>query len=619
MELRVLGPVEVLDDQGLHIELPGVKAQTVLASLLLANGQTVSDTHLSDMLWAWDPPTTMTAQIYTYVSRLRKRLGPHVELVRRPRGYQLVMHEAKLDLTTFERLARRGRDALTRGNLAQAADDLRAAVSRYRGTVLGNVTEFLADAERPRLEELRLAAQEDLVEVELALGRHQRLVPELTALATEHPTRERLRAQLMTALYRCDRQSDALAVFHAGRRILAEELGIDPGATLTGVHQAVLEGTLGLPAAGPAPSGPVRLGLPAAGRPAPAMLPPDVADFTGRRAELAQLERLVASDAAGAGPRRALITGMAGVGKSALAVHRAHGLRDHFPDGQLYADLTDQDGTSRSPETVLTSFLHALGVESADPDRGLLELIRLYRTHCAGARLLVVLDNAVSNAQIAPLLPNGPESAVIVTSRRHLLAASGRDTLALPVFDDGESMALLAALVGPERVAADPLSARAIVDSCAGLPLAVRIAGVRLAARPHWPLSRLAGRLADQSTRLDELSFGELRVRETIRRSLREVSLRGRQVLSRLAPFGTGVFPAEAAAWELGLPQATAEQVLEELVDIRLLETAGAGGSERGGYRLHELVVLLVSAPGAGGVPSQRGAPRSRTPQLLAG
>ncbi|MEV0536483.1 BTAD domain-containing putative transcriptional regulator [Kitasatospora sp. NPDC050463] len=618
MELRVLGPVEVLDDRGIHIELPGVKAQTVLASLLLANGQTVSDTHLSDMLWAWDPPTTMTAQIYTYVSRLRKRLGPHIELIRRPRGYQLISHGAELDLTTFERLARRGRDALTRGNLTQAAEDLRAGVSRYRGTVLGNVTEFLADAERPRLEELRLAAQEDLVEVELALGRHQRLVPELTALTTEHPTRERLRAHLMTALYRCDRQSDALSVFHAGRRILAEELGIDPGATLTGVHQAVLEGTLGLPDAGPTPAGPVRLGSTAA-RPVPAMLPPDVADFTGRRAELAQLERLVDSDGVGAGPRRALITGMAGVGKSALAVHRAHGLRDRFPDGQLYADLTDHDGSSRSPETVLTSFLHALGVEFATPKQDLLELIRLYRTHCAGARLLVVLDNAVSNAQIAPLLPNGPESAVIVTSRRHLLAASGRDTLALPVFDDLESMELLAALVGPERVAADVPSARAIVDSCAGLPLAVRIAGVRLAARPHWPLARLAGRLADQSTRLDELSFGELRVRETIRRSLREVSLRGRQVLSGLANFGTGVFPAEAAAWALGLPQATAEQLLEELVDIRLLETAGAGGSDRGGYRLHELVVLLVSAPGAGGVPSQRGALRTRVPQLLAG
>ncbi|MGW4895812.1 BTAD domain-containing putative transcriptional regulator [Kitasatospora sp. NPDC004240] len=616
MELRVLGPVEVLDDRGLHIELPGVKAQTVLAGLLLANGQTVSDTHLSDMLWAWDPPTTMTAQIYTYVSRLRKRLGPHIELIRRPRGYQLLTHNAELDLTTFERLTRRGRDAQARGNLSQAADDLRAGVSRYRGTVLGNVTEFLADAERPRLEELRLAAQEDLVEVELALGRHQRLVPELTALTTEHPTRERLRAQLMTALYRCDRQSDALAVFHAGRRILAEELGIDPGATLTTVHQAVLEGTLGLPAAGPAPA--VRLGPSAAARPVPAMLPPDVADFTGRRAELAQLERLVAADAAGAGPRRALITGMAGVGKSALAVHRAHSLRDRFPDGQLYADLTDRDGTARSPETVLTSFLHALGVESATPDQGLLELIRLYRTHCAGARLLVVLDNAVSNAQIAPLLPNGPESAVIVTSCRHLLAASGRDTLALPVFDDGESMELLAALVGPERIAADLPSARAIVDSCAGLPLAVRIAGVRLAARPHWPLSRLAGRLADQGTRLDELSFGELRVRETIRRSLREVSLRGRQVLPRLAPFGTGAFPAEAAAWALGLPQATAEQVLEELVDIRLLEPAGAGGSGPGDYRLHELV-LLVSAPGTGGVPSRHGVPRPRTPQLLSG
>lgn len=244
MELRVLGPVEVVDAHGEPIELPGIKAQTVLATLALADGQAVSDTRLSSMLWSWYPPSTMTAQIYTHVSRLRKRLGPDVQLIRRPRGYQLRAECAELDLHAFERSARAGRAALARRHYREASDRLGSALARYRGTVLGNVTEYLAQAEQPRLEELRLAALEDRIEAELALGRHHGLVPELTALLSDHPLRERFRAQLMTALYRCDRQSDALALFQTGRRLLAEELGIDPGATLVAVHQAVLEGRL---------------------------------------------------------------------------------------------------------------------------------------------------------------------------------------------------------------------------------------------------------------------------------------------------------------------------------------------------------------------------------------
>lgn len=606
MELRVLGPVEARDHQGKLIALPGAKVHTVLAALILAEGHAVSDDHLSSMLWAWNPPATMSAQIYTYVSRLRKRLGPDVELIRRSRGYQLRTDHVTLDLAEFERSASSGRTALAQGRYAHAAKDLRAALDLVRGPALSNVTEFLADSERPRLEELRLAVVEDWIEAELALGRHRRLVPDLTSLTAEHPMRERLRAQLMTALYHCDRQVDALAVFQAGRRILAEELGIDPGETLVGVHQAVLEGRL--PRVAPAPAE-------ASTRPSrPAMLPPDVCDFTGQHAELERI-RLRLESGTGAATRQAFVTGMAGVGKSALALHAAHRLRDLFPDGQLYAALRGTDGAARRPAEILTSFLRALGVDPAGREDSLDELVRLYRTHSVGRRILTVLDDAADQEQLAPLLPSSPEAAVLVTSRRHLPGASGRDTTVLVPLPDDAATRLLATVAGPERIAAEPGAAQQIVRACAGLPLALRIAAVRLAARPHWPVARLAARLADPATRLDELNYGELDVRAAVSRSLYEVSGRCRQALPALAVFGTGGFVAEDAAQELKTSRAQAEQTLEQLVDARLLEPVETGPG-RAAYRLHELVLLAVPALSVASLKHTapwRGLPRALT------
>ncbi|MFD4540074.1 BTAD domain-containing putative transcriptional regulator [Streptomyces bauhiniae] len=588
MELRVLGQVEARDDEGRVIALPGTKVHTVLATLILADGHAVSDDHLSTMLWAWDPPATMSAQLYTYVSRLRKRLGPAVELTRRSRGYQLNAHQVTLDLTEFERFARNGRAALTQGRHDQAARELRAALDLVRGPALSNVTEFLADAERPRLEEMRLAAVEDWIEAELALGRHHRLVPDLTGLLAEHPMRERLRAQLMIALYRCDRQVDALAVFRSGRRILADELGIDPGETLASVHQAVLEATL--PRVMPAR-------VEAAPRASvPAMLPAELPDFTGRRAELDWL-RARLEPGAGDRTRQAFVTGMAGVGKSALALRAAHALRDRFPDGTLYADLARPDGEPRDPAEILRSFLRALAVGTGAGEDTLDELVRLYRTHSAGRRILVVLDNAAGHGQLSALLPTGSEAAVLVTGRRHPQGASGRDTVVLAPFGEEEATRLLAAVAGPERIDAEADAAREIVRACAGLPLAVRIAAVRLAARPNWPVARLAARLTDPRSRLDELTYGCLDVRESVQHSLREVSTRSREALPALALFGTREFVTEAAAQRLRTSEISAEQTLEELVDARLLEPVETGRTGRPAYRLHALVLLTARPP----------------------
>ena len=239
MEFRILGPVEAQHD-GRQLTMYGAKQRTVLTALLLAGDLVVYDAQLGDYLWGQNAPTTMNAQIYTYVSRLRKVLGPHARITRHSPGYLMRIGPAWFDLREFTEQAQRGRVALAEGRFAEAADTLAAALSLWRGPALANVSTHLAELVRPQLEEARIAALTDRIDADLALGRHAALVPELTHLVRQYPLQERFRAQLMTAFYRCDRQADALAVYEQGRRMLAGELGVDPGALLNGTLQAIL-------------------------------------------------------------------------------------------------------------------------------------------------------------------------------------------------------------------------------------------------------------------------------------------------------------------------------------------------------------------------------------------
>lgn len=245
MEFGILGPLRVCTD-GREIPIPGRKQRTLLAALLLARGGVLSDERLTALLWGQRPPATVSAQLYTYVSRLRQRLGTGVELVREPAGYRLGTGDAVFDAAEFHRLSRSGHTALREGRPDVAAHLLRACLGLWRGPSLGGVTDQLREAETPQLDEARMTALESRLEAELALGEHRQLVAELTGLVARHPLRERLRAQWMTALYRCERQAEALAVYHEGRRLLAEELGVDPGPALTATHHAVLSGGLAL-------------------------------------------------------------------------------------------------------------------------------------------------------------------------------------------------------------------------------------------------------------------------------------------------------------------------------------------------------------------------------------
>lgn len=615
MDFRLLGPVEARQGER-RVSMSGAKVHTVLAALLLARGKIVTDDRLSALLWGWDPPATMSAQIYTYISRLRKLLGSEVELVRRPPGYLILTHDARLDTAEFERLGRLGRTALAERRHQDAHDLLSGALDLWRGPALANVTSFLADAELPQLEEARTAMLEHRIEADLALSRHQQLVPELIGLMAEFPLRERLRAQLMTALYRCGRQADALHVYRQGRRTLAEELGVDPGADLNAAYQAVLNSTLDLPrptasaaASAPHANTPQNPG----GRPftvpqarasqvaPPAMLPADIADFTGREQELAVLLKQLAPPPAGRRPafrpQRMLITGMAGVGKTALAVHAAHASVQHFPDGQLYANLCHADGTPKDPAEILVRLLRGLGepVAALDgPPADLDELVRLYRTRTAGKRLLILLDNAAGDLQLDPLLPGSASAAVLVTGRTRLCAVSGSHTTACAPMDQGESLALLAAVAGVRRIAVEHEAAAAIVASCGGLPLALRVAGARLASRPYWSATRLADRLAKEDTRLHELRFGDLDVRQSVLSSMRGFSAREHELLAELTALGRGPFPAVTAGRLFGIPEQAAEDFLERLTDVSLLEMAGVGATGLPQYRFHEVVLMFA-------------------------
>ncbi|MEV7438354.1 AfsR/SARP family transcriptional regulator [Streptomyces griseoviridis] len=601
MEFQLLGPVEARDGAR-RIAVSGTMMRTVLAALLLARGRVVSDGRLSELLWGWDPPATWNAQIYTYMSRLRKLLGPKVDLVRRQPGYQLVADAARVDVVEFGRLERLGRRAMEERRLTQAAETLRQALDLWQGPALANVTPYLAEAELPQLEEARMNALEHRIEADLALGRHGQLTSELTRLVGEFPVRERLRAQLMAALYRCGRQAEALRAYHEGREVLAEELGVDPGPDLTAAYQSLLSRELDtLPQ--PAPS--LTSAVPTLSAP-PVMIPPLPTDFTGREREFDVLcRRLTPTEANGRAafqPRRLLISGMPGVGKTALAVRVAHAVADQFPDGLLYARLRADDGTVADCGKVLVTLLRALGETSenvlapnGEPARTE-ELVHRYRTRTAGRKLLILLDDAANELQLDPLLLATADSAVLVTSRNRLSAVPGSWTVALDPMETGESLDLLSMIAGGDRISAEPEAAHAVVEACGKLPLALRAAAARLAARPHWPMTRLARRLADPASRIEELRVSTLDVRQILSAALRQRPLSERELICRLAVCAAGEFTAMAAAVLLRLPENTAEEFLERLVEASLLEAHGLDATGTPCYCFHPLLRLTAAS-----------------------
>lgn len=568
MELRVLGTVEAVTGDRL-LSLRGTKPRTLIATLALSHGETVPDTRLSAMLWGTRPPATASSQLYTYMSRLRKLLDPDVEIVRKPPGYLLDLGATALDYADFTHLTEQGQELLAAGEHEAAANRLDLALARWHGRALGGVTTFLAEAEGPRLNDARLAALEARVAAELALGRHHTVIPELTALVAEHPLRERLRAQLMIALSRDNRQAEALAVYDAGRRRLADELGIAPGALLSETFRTILRGA----------QPQTTRSAPARSHSPPATLPPDVSDFTGR-------ERLLT--ALTSSTDRVIITGMAGVGKTALAVRAAHEIADSFPDGQLFVDLGGAEDRPRDPAEVLGWFLRMLGTPDVPPTID--ERTQLYRTRLTGQRVLIVLDNAGSGTQLAPLLPTATTCRVIATARRHPTVLAGATTVELDVLPPSDSLAMLTAIVGRDRVRSEPDAARQLSELVGHLPVALRVAGARLAAWQGRPLSHLVRRLTSAPSILDELVVAELDVRARLAHSCRglgEVQLAALQRLSHLA---SADIPLWAAARSLAMSPAAAETLLDDLVEARLVQLGHPDPNGQPRFRIHPLI-----------------------------
>jgi DNA-binding SARP family transcriptional activator/tetratricopeptide (TPR) repeat protein len=528
----LLGPVDVLADDGTPQPVRGLRRKAVLAALALRAGQVVSTERLAHVVWGDGAPATAANALQSHVSYLRGRLGSKDAIVTRPPGYLLALGDDATDVQVAERMLRESADA---ADPAGGVVMLRAALALWRGRPLADLAGVTwLEEESGRLDLLRAHVKRALAEAMLAAGQHVQLVPELAVLAAEDPLDERVCAQLMLALYRSGRQADALAAYHRLRHTLSEELGIDPGQPLRALETAILrqDPALDTPAAAASPAAlAARLILAV-----PAQLPPAVPGFAGRGLELASLDALLpesaqhgqgqhgqrqhgqgqaSSTAQGQAVVISAVSGTAGVGKTALALYWAHRVAGWFPDGQLYVNLRgfDPGGAALEPTEAVRGFLEALGVPAARIPADLPARTGLYRSLLAGKRMLVLLDNAREAEQVRPLLPGTLGCLAIVTSRNQLaglVAADGAHPLRLDLLPAVDARDLLARRLGPHRVAAEPDAVDDIISRCARLPLALTVAAARAAANPSFPLAAIAAELRQATSAFDPLDGGDI-------------------------------------------------------------------------------------------------------------
>ncbi|WP_253855550.1 AfsR/SARP family transcriptional regulator [Prauserella alba] len=565
--------------------------RTVLASLLLAHGRVVSDSRLMGNLWDDQLPTTTQAQIQTYASRLRGLLGTAVSIERQPPGYRLRFtsdSQTQFDLVEFEQLSRQGREALADGRHQDASNLLRAALTKWNGQALAGVTPHLATVEQPGLEESRLLTVEKCIDAELALGKHEALIAELTALVAAEPTRERPAMQLMTGLHRCGRTADALAVYRSFRNNLIDSLGIDPSVDMQRLHQSILTSEPTIPTTAPATVPTPRL------PPSTRSLQHEPSDFVGRDDELTTTYHVLADSAAQDGPATmCVVNGPSGVGKTTLALRTGRLLRNRFPDHQLLLQLGGKTTNPPTPVDALGTALNALGLSARQQPDTLDGRIAAYRSILAEARSLVVLDDAANEQQVRALDPGSAGCGVLVTSRFALATLEGTTRLPLDTFSPDESVELLAKIAGSARVTADRDAALRITQLCGHLPVAVRICGAILAARAHWSLAQLADRLADPERRLDELRIGDLDIRSFLAPAHDRLPDHVGDALDVLATLGTRPFTCATAAGLLNRSVSATLDVIDELIAAHLLTVHHAAP---GHYRIPELVVALAAS-----------------------
>jgi DNA-binding SARP family transcriptional activator/DNA-binding XRE family transcriptional regulator len=578
LRILVLGPLAVTV-AGAAVEVGSARARAVLGLLALTPNAPVGRDALIEIGWGGATPANAGDLLQTHISRLRRRLAPPNQpepaalLVATAGGYQLTATADDLDLLAFRAAVAAGRRAHAAGDLAGAADAYRRAADLWRAEPLAGEPAFdLHPAVRGLVREWQAAVLEHADTADV-LGRHAEVLPALERFTAAEPLHEAAHARLMLALAGTGQQAAALDRFERLRRRLADELGADPGAELAAAHLRVLRQEVTRPAGTSAPAN--------------RQLPPDLADFTGRAAELADLHGQLASDEPATSITITAIEGMAGVGKTRLAVHLSHELlaAGRYADVQLYVDLRGHaDEPPADPATVLASFLHLLGTPGGQIPVGADARAALYRDRLHGLHALVLLDNAASEAQVRPLLPAGPTNLVLVTSRR-ALALDGSHNLALDVFSPADAERLLVRIVGRRRVEAEPAAAHDLVELCGRLPLAVALAARRLQARPAWSLADLVRRLRETGDRLGELTAGSRQLRAVFDLSYRALDPPAARLFRLLGLHPGDTVSPDSAAALAGLTPADAGRLLDLLVDEHL---ATLSGGDR--YRLHDLI-----------------------------
>ena len=592
MRLGILGPVLVTDDSGVQILVAAPRQRTLLAALLVHANQIVPAEKLAEFVWDGAPPGGAAKALRVYVARLRHAVGPGIApriLTKHP-GYLCQAADDEMDVRRFQALCREGGQAMRARAWQQAADELAEALKLWRGAPLLDISsQTLRDEFVPWIEQLHLQAMEDHAEAELRLGWHNRLVPRLRELTVLHPLRERFHTQLILALNHCGRQAEALEAYRTARQTMLDELGMEPGAELRSVQQRILAGQVAPIAQHSAASSKTAQAMAK-----PRQLPAAPRGFTGRQTELDTLTGwLEAASRTGRPAAISVIDGMAGTGKTALAVHAAHQLSEHFPDGQLFLDLHGHT-TGYPPRTAgdaLEWFLLSLGFLPAQIPWDTDGRAAAYRERLADTRTLILLDNASSEAQVRPLLPGSGRCPVLVTSRKRLKAIDDAHVLSLDVPPLADAMRLFcsAADLGPAD--ASDRAVAEIATLCGRLPLALRIATALMRHRPAWTVEDLAGLLRDRGFRVAALTDGDRDLQAVFELSYQGLTADHRKLFGHLGLVPGPDIDAYAAAALIDTDVRTATHLLEDLIDDNLLVQHTAGR-----YRMHDLIRLYARA-----------------------
>ncbi|WP_159054282.1 AfsR/SARP family transcriptional regulator [Streptomyces sp. AS58] len=577
----------------------------MLARLLLDTGEPQPISEIIDAVWGEELPGNPRNLVHKYVGGLRRALEPDVGDARTSEllplidnGYSLLVDRDQVDLNVFTQTLAEG-VSLVDIDLETARERLDTALGLWRGDAFGPLATEFFDAVRSRLQERRLSAFEHRIGIDIALGRHAAAAVELVSLLVENPLREHLAALLMIAFYRSGRQADALRVFQDCRRKLTTELGIEPGRELQEIQLQILAGepirtialscgktvmaaapnfrserslvqSPGMPNGHRRPGGTERCHL-----------RPDLSDFVAREREVTQVCTILVEQSHV--PPTVVITGDAGIGKSALAVRVANLVKSRFGGGQFQIDLRGMSIDPVTPQQAQQRMLFMLGVEEPDQTLTPDELGGLYQS-VLGDDILTVFEDVADERQVRPLLG---VSASIITSRRRLTGLEGAHILELDTMSADDAVRMLGQIIGPERLSTDPAQAARIGGFTDGSPLALRIAGARLLARPHWSLRQFADRLADEDRRLVELTHNDLDIRASLATAFHQLSPQSVEVFLLLGSLAEGSFTIVEAAGFLGRSEIDAADLIEELVDLRLVDACRTGENR---YRLRDLI-----------------------------